>query len=753
MEWKGYKNYDHYFNASDYEDFIQELGELPIVTKSNNLSYYNIPASFDIETTSTYVKDAKFAFMYIWQLCINGSTIIGRKWEEFLLLLKILKERYNISQSKRMIIYVHNLGFEFQFFRKRITWAKKDGKDCVFSLKSRRPIYALSQLGFEFRCSYLLSNYNLAYLGANMLLKYKVRKKVGDLDYSLIRTPETPLTEEEIGYCYSDVQVVTSYIQEQIESMGGSIVNIPLTSTGYVREYCRNYCYGAFESDSQLRKKMEFEYHSIISNLTIKSAKEYRQLKDAFAGGFTHPNPAHVNKIIPNMESEDLASSYPATMCSDYFPMSSSTYIGDVKDLSRFNFLLQNYCCLFTVVFYDIYSTFESDSYISLHKAQDISDDYVVNAGRIVSADFLQITTTEVDFDIIKKVYDWSKIEIHSMRIYERGYLPRRFILSILHLFQQKTTLKDVEGKEVEYMASKNKINASFGMSVTDIVRDENFYIDDLWEKQQADPVSQLTDYNKSYNRFLFYPWGVWVTAHARHNLWEAILELGDDFVYADTDSVKFTNYSSHEEFFKRYNFRIKGKLLKMCIYYKINPDLIEPKTKKGKKKLLGVWERERSYKKFKTIGPKRYIYEYEDGEFSMTTSGVNKKSAVPYLLVNYCNYPEDLTNLAYSPDPNLFQESKEAMEKLLKWKKENNISTDAVFDAFDNNLHIPKGKSGKLTHAYIDDFRSAKITDYLGKTTFVSEFSATHLEPAAYDFSISEIYLKFLAGITQHEI
>jgi hypothetical protein len=52
-------------------------------------------------------------------------------------------------------------------------------------------------LGFEFRCSLLLSNYALEYVGDKVISKYKVKKQVGKLDYSKIRHSETPLTDDE----------------------------------------------------------------------------------------------------------------------------------------------------------------------------------------------------------------------------------------------------------------------------------------------------------------------------------------------------------------------------------------------------------------------------------------------------------------------------------------------------------------------------------------------------------------------------
>lgn len=746
--WEGYKKYDHYFTFDRLDEFFEEVNVSEIEQVGKRVSYYNVPASFDIETSSMRFGEDKFAEMYIWQFGIDGSVIVGRTWMEFSLFMRELTKRLRTDLNSRLIVYVHNLSYEFQFIRKRIKWAKQpDGQDVVFSLKPRKPIYALTARGIEFRCSYIYSNYSLEYLGANLVNRYPVKKLSGDLDYSLIRHSETPLSDKEINYCINDVRVVMSFIQEEIENNGNDISQLTLTNTGKVRKYCRGYCNG---DNSENPKKRALEYHAIMKSLKIRSSKEYYQLKQAFAGGFTHAGCLYAGQTVENVGSADLTSSYPAVMCYSYFPMSTSTFIGRVDDREKFYNLLKNYCCLFDVRFYNIYAEFEYESYISESKCLRL-DGGVVNNGRVSVAECLQISCTEIDFDIIEKVYYFEEFEIFNMRIYDKGYLPKRFIQSILQLYKNKTALKGVEGKEVEYMVSKNMINSAFGMAVTDIVRDDAIYINGNWNSLEGDDLSQLSEYNQSYTRFLYYPWGVWVTAHARHNLWKAILEFGEDYVYADTDSIKGVNFDRHKRFFMKFNAEVRLKLYSMCRYYKIPRSEVEPATKGGSLKLLGVWDIEEPYKYFKSLGAKRYMYEHLSGEFNITVAGVNKRTAVPYLLSHFCGFDLELAKLAYTSDPRRKDESKKALSQLIELHN-NGLSYDNAFEAFDQALEIPPEHAGKLTHTYIDHPKSALVTDYLGNTAICSELTSTHLEPAGYYFSMSKQYLDYLSGFRTHE-
>ena len=119
---------------------------------------------------------------------------------------------------------------------------------------------------------------------AKSLTKYKENKLVRDLDYDLIRLSETPLTQE-INYCINEVLVVSAYIKEQIEKEG-DISLLPLTATGYCRNYVRQNClHGPVNKD---RDKQFKQYHEMIRHLTIPGSEEYEQLQRDFQGSFTH---------------------------------------------------------------------------------------------------------------------------------------------------------------------------------------------------------------------------------------------------------------------------------------------------------------------------------------------------------------------------------------------------------------------------------------------------------------------------------
>ena len=100
--------------------------------------------------------------------------------------------------------------------------------------------------------------------------------------------------------------------------------------------------------------------------------------------------------------------------------------------------------------------------------------------------------------------------------------------------------------------------------------------------------------------------------------------------------------------------------------------------------------------------------------DYSLTVSGVNKKSAIPYLLETY--------------------------------------GENGIFDAFTNYLTIPPNATGKNIHTYIDYEINGTLTDYLGNESEYNEKSGVHLEPTGYSLSLSIMYLNYLIGIKLKE-
>lgn len=227
-------------NAEFLGEIIRNSNSIETVTDNKSVTFFNIPMAFDIETSSFYYRGEKTAIMYEWTLGIgfkdldslNSVITYGRNWETFITLINALAVVLNTNpKSRRLVIYCHNLPYEWQFIRKRFKWDK------VFYIDDRKPVYAVTENGIEFRCSLKLSGMSLANT-AKDLVRYKAEKMIGDLDYSLIRHKKTPLTKEELGYCENDVKVILCYIQEKIEN-DGDITKIPLTKTGYVRRACK----------------------------------------------------------------------------------------------------------------------------------------------------------------------------------------------------------------------------------------------------------------------------------------------------------------------------------------------------------------------------------------------------------------------------------------------------------------------------------------------------------------------------------
>ena len=684
-----------------------ELVREPVLKRTESSEYYNIECAFDIESTSIKINGEKQAFMYIWMfgIGVDGDVYYGRTWADFKCFLDVLESGLELGPLRRLAVYVHNLAYEFQFIKDLFKWSS------VFSIGTRTPIRALFEGGIEFRDSYMLSGQSLQDVAKNLVSFPGLNKRVGDLDYSLIRHHNTPLTDTEMGYCKLDINIVTAYIREQID-IYGNVIRIPMTNTGRVRRYVRDECYYTNPGNHRKSSRGRYEsYRELMVGVEPKKGAsdgdfnpglqltlgDYKQLKRAFSGGYVHANSIHRGKVLEKATSFDETSAYPAVMLTEQFPMSAARKV-QISSPDDIETLMETYLVMFDMRLTGVRTSVQQEQYLSASKCWELSGELLSN-GRVYSADVLATTVTDVDYNIIKRAYTYDTIDITNVRVFKRGYLPRAILRSILHLYQTKTALKGVAGKEKEYLLAKGMLNSIFGMTVTDVIRERNIYTDD-WTQEVEEPSRQISDYNKSHSRFLYYPWGVWVTAYARQNLWSAILEMGDDYVYSDTDSVKFLNAKKYIPYINNYNKLMIKKLTIMNETFQFDQDLLSPKTKDGVTKLIGVWEYEGTYDKFKTLGAKRYLT-LKNGVFNLTLAGLSKEKGLCYL-IDRANGVEDV-----------------------------------VFDLFDNELYVPAEHTGKLLHTYIDTPATFVVSDYLGTNAEVHSPSGVHLEGTDFTLSI----------------
>lgn len=619
--------------VKDYNEIIEYL-KLARKVKKDKVEYLNAACAFDIETSlipchpimkevkgeieiDHYEIDSDFynetlsdiyespsSIMYIWMMAflIPGYDdvlyIEGRTWEEWTTFMGFLTYNLSLNEKRFLSIYVHNFAYEFQFIQCFFNWKK------VFARAPRKVLRAKAFEGFEFRCSYFLSNMSLEkFLENEEGVEHK--KAVGYLDYNIYRDGDTILSDEEKIYVRNDVIGLVEAISGRI-SEEHNIANIPMTSTGYVREEVRN-----------KTKENKSYYYFIKKN--FPDVDEYLLEKAAFRGGDTHANRIWAGKNLRNIYSYDIKSSYPAVMLMEEFPIGKGSY-RIVENLEQYLELRDHYFMVMQVELWGI--EVKSDTpmpYIDLAHCKKQSNVQMDN-GRVLSADYLRINITSLDLDIILSEYEDSlSIYFNCVYVYRKGKLPYAIREKTLEFFERKTLLDGIEEKHYEYVKSKNKLNSIFGMMVTAFDNPDIVYENLEWDEKEVDIEEQLRKKKFSYNTFLLYVWGIFITAHARKRLHKMLKKIEMDVVYIDTDSIKFMG-EYNKIFFEEENALWLERAKELDIS-------LTAKDSNGNVYTMGLWEEETPYDEFKTLGAKKYCVKKKgQDKYIVTVSGLNKK-------------------------------------------------------------------------------------------------------------------------------
>ena len=575
----------------------------------------NVYSAFDIETSTIWLNPDHtlydvHSFMYVWQFQIEDYTVKGRTWDEYFSFLNILqtainqiREDNNLDVNPLLVIWCHNLAYEFTWLSGLYPFRN----DEVFFRDVRKPIYCRMYDTFEYRCSYIQSNMSLSALCKQTGVKMKLSGQ--KYDYDKVRFPWTELTDFEQEYTTTDVESLVKAMKYRVQRGGDTLQTVPLTSTGYVRREC---------------KEALKEHYLDIRELKPKE-DEYRLLRKAFRGGNTHANRYFVNKIIDNVYSYDISSSYPTQQLTQLFPMRPFKWLEinqrtPEKRISRvFQFIGLGYAVVGTYQFKHLRlkNHREPIPYISLSRCQAIGSDDIellLDNGRVLECAYMEISLTEIDLKIILDQYTYDVFDVVEAMVAQKDFLPESYRSVIQDYYNKKTALKgdNTEDGKYIYTKSKNMLNAVYGMSATDPVHQDIFYQDGKYTVSSYESFDEAELLKLLKNASFPYQWGVYTTALARKQLQDAIKLCGDRIVYCDTDSVKVIGNIDIN--------RLNTKLKEKAIQKKAFAD-----DMKGNRHYIGLFEFDGYYNQFITQGAKRYAY-ITDGHMGITVAGVSKK-------------------------------------------------------------------------------------------------------------------------------
>ena len=697
---------------------IKDIPGRPYHTKSG--CYSDIIYTFDIESTSMfcingvwqkfdptiedYTDIPKMCCPYIGMFSVNDTVYYFRNM--FSGFMKALRAISNPMITKT--VWIYNLSFDHVFYQHILNqWTITD----VVARDIRHPIsFYVKELNIIFRCALRLVEMKLEKAAEQFT---DVKKAAGDLDYSLLRSPKTPLTELEMYYCEMDCICVYHLIKYFLKEYK-HIKSIPLTQTGIMR---RAYA------------KVVPPWHNDFIIKQLPDVKTYKLLYAALWGGITHGNILHVAKYLKNLTSYDIASSYPYAMCAYKYPSEKfqkitgyNTWQEIIKDYPT-----DEYAILSTITYYNIEAT-TYNHYIPYNKCAFpmLGDEGCIDNGRLVKADRITLTSTEIDKEIIDKCYMHGYEEIEEVYVSKKKYLPKYYINFLLDLYGDKTKLKNVPGMEHIYNRQKQILNSSFGANIQNPVSAEIIWdvenghlaegnykiVNGRKIKMTYDEIIKetLDKKAKSKNNLFCFHYGVWITAYARARLFTPIIndpEFDNDVVYYDTDSLKMLNGDKYKDMFDRFNKEAAERLKAMCKYHHIDYAKCEPLDPEGIKHPIGAWENEGTFEEFCTLGAKRYCYR-QNGKLKLVVAGVGK--------VGVTALNDDIKN-------------------------------------FNKNAFFDYDHSGKLMHTYIEKAPIEHwFTDYLGEKYYNTWKSGIVLEPTTYSMKRGFQFIEFLLNAYNHQ-
>lgn len=582
-----------------------------VFQRGKHVEYIDVTCTFDIETTNS----DEDGFAYSFQTCIGGLVVVPRYFEYWAELIETLCDKWRVTEKRKLIIYVHNLGYEFTYLIQLLTLRWGDCK--ALYTKSRKPLTLEFSNGIEFRDSLKLFQKSLARATEGC----KHEKLKGDLDYTVYRTPDTPLDDKEFAYCVNDVLGLYEAIERMKKEHGFNAATLPLSNTALVKQ----------EVNKTVNKDKGFD--PIRKALTLTKSQTYLAYK-AMAGGDTHGARWKAGYTFTNCNSYDFKSAHPSQQLLWKFPSGQPIDLPENTPEEDMNAIIDNGMgWVGQVAVSGLHIKDECpDPCISVSKC--INTEVITDSdnGRVLdTAGTLIFFCDSNDWQRIRDGYEYEEMTALDSFAFRLSYLPDSFRMAIFEKFKIKETMKG----SPEYMFSKICVNTIYGATAQKQIRDE--YTADIgetidfeklgWEKNLEDMDDKEVE--KAQNKKNTFPflWGLWTASLTRLKLWRLLKIVGwDKVIYWDTDSCKFEG--AKVPAVEEYNREIQEQCKKRGV--------VVDKAD-GEKVYIGVAEDEHpdadfGYKEFRFLHAKCYAARTYEGKLESTIAGVGKKEGVAAL-------------------------------------------------------------------------------------------------------------------------
>lgn len=372
----------------------------------------------------------------------NICTLRGRKPSD---LVKCVEKIHRSLQGDKTIFYIHNLPYDHVFIRK-FFFEKWGHPSNQLNVKPNYPINIEWSNGVQFRDSYILSQRSLEKWAADMNVEHQ--KAVGYWDYDKFRTQSTELSTEELHYAEFDTLAGVECLDKLRASLHKHVYSMPFTATGIPREEVR------------IRGKMHSAHDKFYNRALTYDQQQI--MERVYHGGYTHANRHFIDQKIDDdiIQCYDFASSYPYVMLSEKYPMDKfheldyHMQIEDVLKLKEKYGFVFRFCARGV----KIKNNWVGMPALQFSKMIEISINPILDNGRVLQAEYIEIWLTEMDLAVIAAQYKFEKSVCVDIMYSVKDYLPRWFTDYVYECFRDKTMLKG--GDPVEYAIAKGKVNS-----------------------------------------------------------------------------------------------------------------------------------------------------------------------------------------------------------------------------------------------------------------------------------------------------